>query len=79
MNPGLPRTDLLPAGVPTLLILLMTLAAVGGWLLIRGVTRSDRVRLPRHVVVALRMVLAAMAAWCVIQLLGRAAAGMWAG
>ena len=72
MNPGLPRTDLLPAGVPTLLILLMTLAAVGGWLLIRGVTRSDRVRLPRHVVVALRMVLAAMAAWCAIQLLGRA-------
>ena len=72
MNPGLPRSDLLPAGVPTLLILLMTLAAVGGWLLIRGVTRPDRVRLPRHVVVALRMVLAAMAAWCAIQLLGRA-------
>ena len=72
MNPGLPRTDLLPAGIPTLLILLMTLAAVGGWLLIRGVTRSNRVRLPRHVVVALRMVLAAMAGWCAIQLLGRA-------
>jgi|LSQX01.2.fsa_nt_gb hypothetical protein len=71
MNPGLPRTDLLPAGVPTLLILLMTLAAVGLWLLVRRITRRDRTRLPRHVVVALRMVLAAMAAWCAIQLLGR--------
>ena len=72
MNPALPRTDLLPAGVPTLLILLMTAAAVGGWLLIRTVTRQDRSRLPRHVVVTLRMVLASMAAWCTVQLLGRA-------
>ncbi len=72
MNPALPRTDLLPAGVPTLLIVLMTVAAAGGWLLIRTVTRQGRVRLPRHVVVTLRMVLAAMAAWCAVQLLGRA-------
>jgi hypothetical protein len=71
MNVSLPRTDLLPAGVPSGVIVLMMLGAIGLWLAIRLATRRGRGRLPRHIIIAIRIVTAAAAAWSAFQLLGR--------
>lgn len=71
MNIVIPRTDLLPAGVPTGVLFLMMLAAAGLWLAARLATRRGRGHLPLHVAIAIRIVTAVMAAWATFQVLGR--------
>lgn len=70
-NAFLERTDLLPAGVPTPVIALLALGAAALWLGARRITHRYREHLPLHAVVTLRVLTAAMAAWCALQLFAR--------
>jgi len=66
------RIDLLPPEIPTWAVAAMALAAFALWLGVRGMTRRFRDRLPRFGMVVPRALAAVAAAWCLLQLLGRA-------
>jgi hypothetical protein len=67
------RIDLLPPEIATWMVAAMALAACGLWLGVLVLPRRSRGRLPEMAVVAARALAAVTAAWCALQLLGRAA------
>ncbi len=65
------RTDLLPPTVPGAVVALLAVGGLLLWLAVRRLTARHRADLPRWGVVVPRVVTAATAAWCGLQLLGR--------
>jgi hypothetical protein len=65
------RTDLIPATVPDLAVMLIAVVSVLLWMVTRHLTLRYRERLPKYSVPALRVVSAVIASWCGLQVLGR--------
>ena len=65
------RTDLIPATVPDLAVMLIAVVSVLLWMVTRHLTLRYRERLPKYSVAALRVVSAVIASWCGLQVLGR--------